>query len=218
MAQIFPRSANAIAKASVVLVAILGGAVAAAGAAFFRSDYVSGVGDAKAQPVQFSHNHHVAGVGLDCRYCHTSVEKSQFAGIPPTRTCMTCHSQIFNEAPILEPVRESYRTDKSLEWVRLHDLANFAYFNHQIHVNKGVGCTTCHGQIDDMQLTFKTSTLFMEWCLQCHRNPEVNLREKDDIFKTKFDFPTPERQHELATEVYNIQSKELLTSCSTCHR
>jgi hypothetical protein len=217
MAQIFPRSANAIAKASVVLVAILGGAVAAAGAAFFRSDYVSGVGDAKAQPVQFSHNHHVAGVGLDCRYCHTSVEKSQFAGIPPTRTCMTCHSQIFNEAPILEPVRESYRTDKSLEWVRLHDLANFAYFNHQIHVNKGVGCTTCHGQIDSMQLTFKTSTLFMEWCLKCHRNPEANLREKADIFKTQYTPPTPERQHQLAAE-YKIQSKELLTSCSTCHR
>jgi hypothetical protein len=218
MAQIFPRSANAIAKASVVLVAILGGAVAAAGAAFFRSDYVTGVGDAKAQPVQFSHNHHVAGVGLDCRYCHSSVEKSQFAGIPPTRTCMTCHSQIFNEAPILEPVRESYRTDKSLEWVRLHDLANFAYFNHQIHVNKGVGCTTCHGKIDEMQLTFKDATLFMEWCLQCHRNPEKNLREKADVFKTDFKFPTPERQHELATDVYKIQSKELLTSCSTCHR
>jgi len=218
MAQVFPRSANSIAKASIVVIAILVGAVSAAGFGFFRSDYVTQVGNARPQPVPFSHNHHVGGIGIDCRYCHTSVEKSQFAGLPPTRTCMTCHSQIFNEAPILEPVRESYRTDRSLEWLRVHDIADFAYFNHQIHVNKGIGCTTCHGQIDQMQLTFKTKTLFMEWCLQCHRDPEPNLRKKADIFKVEYTPPTPAEQHELAVNEYHLQSTQLLTSCSTCHR
>lgn len=202
-----------------MLVVLLGGLVTAGAAAFFRSDYVTQKDVAREQPVQFSHNHHVGGIGIDCRYCHTSVEKSQFAGIPPTRTCMTCHSQIYNEAPILEPVRESYRSDRSLEWTRVHDLSDFAYFNHQIHVNKGVGCTTCHGEVENMQLTFKSASLYMEWCLQCHRNPDAVLRPKDKIFEVGW--TPPANQAEIGAQLhkeYNIQSTQLLTSCSTCHR
>src|SRR5205085_7525161 len=138
-------------------------------ARYTRSDYVTGVDEHVEQPVQFSHQHHVAGLGIDCRYCHTSAETSHFAGVPPTRTCMNCHSQIWVNSPMLEPVRESFRTDKSIEWIKVHDLPDFVYFNHSIHVNKGVGCVSCHGRVDYMNLTWQENSLQMEWCLNCHR-------------------------------------------------
>lgn len=219
MAQIFPSSANNIARASLIVglaavAAILGGM-----SAFFYSSYVTRVGDVRAQPVPFSHNHHAGGVGLDCRYCHASVETEAFAGIPPTKTCMTCHSQIWKDAPMLAPVRDSLKTDKSLVWERVHDLADFAYFNHSIHITKGVGCSTCHGRVDQMQLMFKTQTLYMAWCINCHRNPEKVLREQKDIFNTAWE-PGP-NQEVLGAQLrkdYNIPTTALLTSCSTCHR
>ncbi|HKY03482.1 MAG TPA: cytochrome c3 family protein, partial [Blastocatellia bacterium] len=168
---------------------------------------------------QFSHKHHVGDVGIDCRYCHTSVETSAVAGIPPTKTCMNCHSQIFAESQYLEPVRESWRTGKPILWTRVHDLPEFAYFNHSIHVNKGVGCSTCHGQVDQMPLMFQTASLQMEWCLACHRNPESSLRPPDKIYDMSWQPPAnqAEQGRALARD-YKIQSTAVLTSCSTCHR
>jgi hypothetical protein len=176
MAQIFHRSANSIAKAS-----ILGGLILVVGLLWAalqlqRSPYFTYAGVARPQPVPFPHQHHVAGLGIDCRYCHTTVEVSGFAGIPPTKTCMNCHTQIWTAAPMLEPVRESYRTGRSLSWTRANDLPDFAYFDHSIHINKGVGCNTCHGRVDKMGLMYNQASLQMEWCINCHRSPEKNLR------------------------------------------
>ena len=145
---------------------------------FQRSPYVTRQHIAPEQPVPFSHQHHAAGLGLDCRYCHTSVENSNFAGIPPTRTCMNCHAQIWTNAPMLEPVRESFRTGKNLVWIRVHDLPDYVYFDHSIHVAKGVGCRSCHGEVDRMPLMWEENSLQMEWCLNCHRNPDKYLRPK----------------------------------------
>src|SRR6516225_9128288 len=151
MAQIFNRSANTLARASILGVVLLLSAVGAALMQLQRSPYVTNQHVAPEQPVPFSHQHHVAGLGLDCRYCHTSVEESSFAGIPPTKTCMNCHQQMWVGSTMLEPVRESYRTGRSIEWERVHNLAQFVYFNHSIHVNKGIGCSTCHGPVNHMQ-------------------------------------------------------------------
>ena len=219
MAQIFHRGANNVAKISIVVAILL------AGGAFFvytqiaRSSYLTGTFVEKQQPVQFSHKHHVGDDGIDCRYCHTSVETSASAGIPPTQTCMNCHSQIWADSPYLEPVRESYRTNTPIEWERVHDLPEYAYFNHSIHVAKGVGCSTCHGQIDNMPAVFQENTLQMEWCLSCHREPEKYIRPKSEIYNMQWsdgDLSAEERT-QLKTD-YRIRSKEMLTSCSTCHR
>ena len=128
------------------------------------------------QPVPFSHKHHVEGLGLQCQYCHTQVEKAAYAGIPPTKTCINCHAQIWTNAELLEPVRQSWATGESINWIRIHDLPDYVYFNHQIHVNKGIGCASCHGRVDEMPLMYQQNSLQMEWCLNCHRNPAVNLR------------------------------------------
>ena len=144
----------------------------------------------KPQPVPFSHQHHVTGLGIDCRYCHTSVETSSFAGIPPTKTCMNCHSQIWTNAQLLEPVRASYKSGESLQWTRVNQLPDFVYFNHSIHVNKGVGCNTCHGPVDQMPLMYQQESLQMEWCLGCHRAPENNLRPRDQVFNMRYQQPT----------------------------
>jgi len=220
MPQIFHRSTNTISKVS-----IFGAVFAIAGLGwvldrFSRSDYVTQAHTARVQPVPFSHKHHVGGEGFDCRYCHTSVETSAFAGIPPTKTCMNCHSQIWKDSPMLETVRESFRSGRALEWTRVHDLPGFVYFNHSIHVNKGVGCSTCHGRIDRMPLTWQESSLQMDWCVGCHRNPEPVLRSREDVFRMDWQPPADqiERGKKLAKEEYHIQSAQVLTSCSTCHR
>ena len=144
-----------------------------------RSDIVTAANEFVEQPVQFSHQHHAGGIGIDCRYCHTSVEVSPSAGIPPTKTCINCHSQIWNQSPYLEPVRASFRDDRPLNWIRVHDLPDFVYFNHSIHVRKGVGCETCHGRVDRMPLMFQAKSLQMEWCLDCHRDPSRYVRPLD---------------------------------------
>jgi hypothetical protein len=216
MSQIFHRSANTIARVS-----IFGAVFFIAGLLWLfaevnRSPWMTQVHTARDQPIQFSHERHVAGNGIDCRYCHTSVEESGFAGIPPTKTCMNCHSQIFANSPFLEPVRESFRTGRSIEWTRVHDLPDYVYFNHSIHVNKGIGCTTCHGRVDRMPLMWQDQSLQMEWCLDCHRNPERYVRPRDEVFSV--DYVPPPNQLELGKRLvaeYHIQK---LTSCSTCHR
>lgn len=216
MSQIFRPSANSYARASIV------GLVIALGLGFLtldrlsRSPWVTRQDEVREQPVQFSHKHHVGGLGIDCRYCHTTVEVSPSAGIPPTKTCMNCHSQIWTTSPYLEIVRASYRDDKPLHWTRVHDLPDFVYFNHSVHVKKGVGCATCHGRVDYMPLMLQKATLQMGWCLDCHRNPARYVRPRSAVFQ--MDYEAPSNQLELGRRLvkeYKIQS---LTSCSTCHR
>ncbi len=219
MAQIFHPSTNTLSRLSIFGGIILLAALVMALAEINRSSYVTEVGVARIQPVPFSHKHHVADDGIDCRYCHTSVENSPFAGIPPTRTCMNCHSQIWADSPMLEPVRESFRTGKSIEWTRVHNLPGFVYFDHSIHVKKGVGCSTCHGRVDEMPLTWRQHSLYMEWCLECHRAPERFVRPRQFVFSMEYE-PPPDQLalgRKLVKE-YRIQSTRLLTSCSTCHR
>jgi Cytochrome c3 len=228
MAQIFHPSFNTISK-----VTIFGAIFIVAGAAFVaaeiqRSPYVTQAEVVVTQPVPFSHEHHVSGLGIDCRYCHTTAETSPFAGIPPTETCMTCHSRIWTNAQLLQPVRDSWDTGKPIKWVRVHDLPDYVYFDHSIHVNKGVGCVTCHGRVDQMPLTYKTESLQMEWCLECHREPEKYLRPRSQVFNMTWDPENPPKdsnlapksQEELGTELvskYKVH-KEQITNCSICHR
>jgi hypothetical protein len=219
MAPIFHRSTNFIARFSVFSTLFLVGVALVAVLAVARSPYMTRQNISREQPVQFSHKHHVGDDGIDCRYCHTGVETSAVAGIPPTKTCMNCHSVLFNTSAYLEPVRESYRSDTSIAWVKIHRLADFVYFNHSIHVNKGVGCSSCHGQINQMPLVFQANTLLMQWCVECHRNPEQVLRPKDQVFN--MDWKAPDNQAEAGAELrklYNIRTTVELTSCSTCHR
>lgn len=230
--QIFHRSANVISRAS-----IYAGIFTLAFVLWFcitlqRSPYVTYAGVVRPQPVPFSHQHHVAALGIDCRYCHTSVETSGFAGIPPTKTCMNCHSQIWTNAAILEPVRESYRTGKSLVWNRVNDLPDFVYFDHSIHINKGVGCNTCHGPVDRMPLMFNFASLQMEWCINCHRAPQKELRPRDEVFNMRYQKPSEDvpvvvdgksftdqsSLGEYLVHAYNLRSVMDITSCSTCHR
>lgn len=220
MAQIFHHGANNIAKASFVVAILLAGVAFLVYTQVARSSYLTGRYLEKQQPVQFSHKHHVGDDGIDCRYCHTSVETSASAGIPPTQTCMNCHSQLWADSPYLEPIRESYRENKPIEWVRVHDLPEYAYFNHSIHVAKGVGCASCHGQIDNMAAVYQENTLQMEWCLSCHRNPAPEIRPQSEIFNTSWDKSTitPEQQAEVDEKIKKLRSTEMLTSCSTCHR
>ena len=216
MSQIFHRSANTIARVSIFgAIFIIAGLLGLADM-INRSPWVTQANVAREQPIQFSHERHVAGNGIDCRYCHTSVEDSSFAGIPPTKTCMNCHSQIFANSPFLEPVRASFRTGRSIEWTRVHDLPDFVYFNHSIHLNKGVGCTTCHGPVDRMPLMRQQASLQMEWCVNCHRHPEDYVRPRDQVFSVSYEPPSDQAAlgKRLVAE-YQIQK---LTSCSTCHR
>jgi hypothetical protein len=219
MSQIFHRHANIYSRLSILALvgfaAVLGGAVAM----LHLSGYNTNQGMFVEQPVQFSHKHHVGGEGIDCRYCHTSVEESAFANIPSTKICMNCHSQIWTNAPILEPVRASFRDNKPLQWTRVHDLPDFVYFNHSIHVKKGVGCATCHGPVDEMPLMYQHATLQMSWCLDCHRNPAKYVRPRNQVYNMAWERPSddPGLGARLVKE-YKIASVEELTNCSTCHR
>ena len=219
MPQIFHPSLNTIAK-----VILFGGVFILAIVwvfliALFRSPFATGVNAPVEQPVPFSHEHHVGGLGLDCRYCHVSVEKSYFADLPPTETCMTCHSQIWNNTQMLEPVRESFKTGQPLQWNRVNNLPDYVYFNHSIHIAKGVGCETCHGRVDQMPLTSKAHTLYMDWCLNCHRHPENYIRPKDQVFtmgyQPRMDQVTLGKQ---LMKEYNILPGSRLDDCYICHR
>ena len=146
-------------------------------------------GVAREQPIQFSHERHVGGNGIDCRYCHTSVEDSKFAGIPPVKTCMNCHAEVFANSPVPEAGARRFETGRSIEWTRVHDLPDFVHFDHSIHVKKGVGCTTCHGPVDRMPLMWQEQSLQMEWCLDCHRNPERFVRPRNAVFSVSYQPP-----------------------------
>lgn len=218
MAQLFPKSANSLAPASIVaLVLVAGGAVGSL-LALDYAGFNQRRGETVEQTVPFSHEHHVAGLGLDCRYCHTSVEKSAVAGIPPTSTCYNCHKIVWNEAPMLEPVRASYRTGQPLEWNKVHDLPDFAYFNHSIHVAKGIGCATCHGPVHQMRLMRSAQPLQMRWCLECHRNPEKFIRPKEEVFNMSWKAKDQETLGRELVAKYEVRPPAQITSCGTCHR
>ena len=193
MAQIFDRSSNALARMSLVLTGLIVIALGVTLDQLQRSPWVTRQGQRPDQPVPFSHKHHVQGLGLQCQYCHVSVEKSSYAGIPPTKTCMNCHAQIWTNAALLEPVRHSWATGESLVWTKVHDLPDYVYFNHSIHVNKGLGCSSCHGRVDQMPLMYQQNTLQMEWCLNCHRDPAKNLRPVSQIYNMAWEGPSKEK-------------------------
>ncbi len=216
MPQIFPPPATTLARLGLLALVLVPTAALTAVAVVQRSSYATGVGRAHAQPVPFSHKHHVGDDGFDCRYCHTSVERSASAGFPSTDVCMNCHRQIWNESPMLAPVRDSYRTGRPIVWSRVHTLPDFVYFSHAIHVAKGVGCTTCHGPVDRMPLTWRANTLEMGWCLSCHRRPERYVRPRDAVFRT--DWQPPADQLALGRRLVKEYGIRPRTDCTTCHR
>ncbi len=216
MSQIFQPRANQLARLSLFLVGLIAVVGGAAAPIVMRSDFVTGANTNVTQPLQFSHAHHVGGLGIDCRYCHTSVEQSSFANIPPTKTCMNCHSQIWVTSPFLEPVRSSWRTGESLQWTRVNNLPDFVYFNHSIHVKKGIGCETCHGRLDQMPGIYQAQSLQMEWCLDCHRHPEQYVRPREAVVTMGYVPATS--QAELGPELVKAYDIQKMTSCSTCHR
>jgi len=218
---VFPPWLNYLLPA--LIIGVLGGAVyVPTVVAFGLSAESLNLGYAPRQPVDYSHALHAGELGMDCRYCHTTVEDAGFAAIPPTQTCMNCHSQIRNNSPKMERVLESYATGKPIEWIKVHDLADYAYFNHSVHVNKGVGCTTCHGRVDQMEIVYQHAPLSMGWCIDCHRQPEKYLRpveevtnmawKPEDVGKTQMQIGLELKQK------YNIHGEAYMTSCSLCHR
>jgi len=218
MAQLFPRSFNFFAKSTIYGgLAFIGFSVLIA-VWIYDSDYVTGIRVVGSQPVPFSHKHHVSDDGIDCRYCHGTVEFSNTAGMPSTETCMTCHSELWKDSPILEPVRASYQTNQSIQWQRVSLLPDYEYFNHSIHINKGIGCSTCHGRVDTMPLTWRAESFRMDWCLDCHRGPQKYIRTRDQVFNMEWQ-PPPNQLEEGAKLVkeYKVATTRL-TDCYTCHR
>jgi hypothetical protein len=216
MTQIFHPSTNTLSKVSIFGAVFILAAVGGVMALIYRSPYMTQVNVAQEQPIPFSHKHHVGGLGIDCRFCHTTVDSAAFAGIPSTKTCMNCHSQIWADSPTLQKIRESFRTNTPIEWIRVHDLPDFVYFDHSIHIKKGVACVTCHGRVDQMPLTWREKTLHMTWCLDCHRHPERYVRPREQVFN--MNWRPSEDQISLGKKLvkkYNIQK---LTDCSICHR
>lgn len=216
MGQLFPRFANFLARLSLVLGILAAVFVLSLPYILPRSVFTTKVNLTRDQNVPFSHKHHVDGLGIDCRFCHTQVERSPSAGIPSTETCMKCHSIMWKDSPMLEPVRESWKTGKPLIWNRVHDMPDHVYFNHSIHIKKGMACATCHGQVDQMPLMWKSKTMQMEWCLACHRHPESQVRPRDSVTEMNWKAPKDwsEQQKELAKQ-YQVKS---IDNCNACHR
>jgi hypothetical protein len=214
MSPLFRPRHNTLAQVSLfmVAVALLGGVGGLL--TYVRTPYARGMQDPVEQPLQFDHRHHTRDEGIDCRYCHNTVDKSPSASIPPTSLCLNCHAQIWNKSPLLEPVRKSFFENKPIEWRRVYRVPDFVYFNHSIHVNKGVGCVSCHGRVDQMAAVEKASPLTMSWCLECHRRPEKNIRPLDEITNMTW---TPESEDEQRTLAERLQV-HTRTSCTTCHR
>jgi hypothetical protein len=217
--QIFPPSINYIARLTIIGTAFGGALLAWFCLLYTRSSYGTNAGVAREQPIPFSHQHHVGVLGIDCRYCHTTVEHSSYAGMPPTKTCMNCHSQIWVGSKMLQPVRDSYRDNTPLVWDRVYNLPGFVYFDHSIHVQKGIGCSSCHGRIDEMPFTYQIPSLLMDWCLNCHRNPEKEIRPREEVFNIRYEKPADQEAlgRKLCKE-YDVKDAEQITSCTVCHR
>ena len=218
MPQLFSPASDSVARSVMVGALTVPFLAVAAAYGVVQSPLVTDQKAIVTQPVPFSHQHHVGQLGIDCRYCHTGVEKAWFAGLPPTETCMTCHSQIWTNAAMLAPVRESFARNEPIAWQRVYRLPDYAYFDHSIHVAKGVGCTTCHGPVNAMPLMYQEPSLTMGWCLDCHRDPGKNLRPLGEIFSTAWTPPPDQekRGHALLAE-YGVKIDHL-ADCSVCHR
>jgi hypothetical protein len=216
--QIFPPSANGAARLALLLAALIVSFASTAAMLAVRSEFATGVGEPIEQPVPFSHAHHVGDDGIDCRYCHSFVETSPFAGLPSTEVCMTCHSELFADAAVLAPVRKSLASGRPIRWNRVNDLGDFVYFNHAIHVNNGVGCVACHGPIDEMPLAWRANPMQMAWCLGCHRDPAPSLRPKAAVFDPRWSPPDGAAAlHAALLRDYGIEP-DRLTDCYVCHR
>ncbi len=216
MAQIFHPLFNPFARASIFGSVLFVVAAAWVSGILYRSPYVTQAGVVRDQPVPFSHRHHVSGLGIDCRYCHTSVEDSSFAGMPPTKTCMNCHSQIWSDSPVLEPIRKSLKENLPISWMRVHRLPDYVYFDHSIHVAKGIGCASCHGRVDEMPLVAQQHTLYMEWCLDCHRHPEREVRPREQVFNLAW--APGEEDSASGTRRVRDLGIQTRTDCVDCHR
>lgn len=216
MPQIFHPSMNTISRLSIFGFVFIITLVGLIGWSLARSPYQTGQGVVRPQPIPFSHEHHVGDVGIDCRFCHDTVETHASAGMPSTEVCLNCHSVLFRDSPILAQVHESQRDGTPIMWTRVHDLADYVYFHHGVHINAGIGCTSCHGEIDEMPLVFRSETLHMEWCLDCHRNPEKHVRPRDAVFDPHWEAPEAESiDPELLVKAHDLQSR---IQCSYCHR
>ncbi len=218
MSQIFRPGANSIAVAVLVLLLILPPVAIALTYVFWASPYATNQYLTIEQTVPFSHAHHVGDIGLDCRMCHTGVEKAAFAGLPSTHICMTCHSRIWTNAAMLAPVRASYASNKPLHWQRVNRLPDYVFFDHSIHVAKGVGCSTCHGPVDKMAIMRQQKPLTMGWCLQCHRHPENYVRPRDKVFDMSWTPPQDQKRKGMELIRRYLIHTNHLTDCSTCHR
>ncbi|MET4701386.1 ferredoxin [Constrictibacter sp. MBR-5] len=222
MAQIFPASADTWLRLTLVMMVLgLAGAVAVAGG-YADSSYATLVGWVQDQPVPFSHEHHVGGLGIDCRYCHTAVEEGPRAGLPATHICMTCHSQVWTGAPMLAPVRQSLARDEPLVWNRVAAVPDYVYFDHSIHVSRGVPCVACHGRVDKMPLMMRAQPFQMGFCLDCHRDPAPHLRPPDQVTRMDWsdrqDHPESHAAYGRAMVAkYGIEPRKL-DDCSICHR
>lgn len=219
MPQIFPRYANVLARVTLWGGVLAIGALGWAADSLYHAPYFTGQFWPREQPIPFSHKHHAGDLKLDCRYCHTGVETSASAGMPATETCMTCHSQVFADSPTLAPVRQSFATGVPIAWNRVNSLPDYVYFDHHIHVAKGVGCASCHGPVDEMPRVYQAAPLRMNWCLECHRAPEKRLRPKEAVFS--MDYHPPADQEALGRRLareYHVASPQTLTNCTTCHR
>jgi hypothetical protein len=217
MSALFKPWSNTVYRVSLFAIglAVIGGTVAGP-MIYVRTPFYLQTQDPIEQPVQFDHRHHVGDEGIDCRYCHSLVEKAASAGVPPTQLCLNCHSQVWNKSPKLNPVRESFFSGKPIVWNKVHKLPNYVYFNHSIHVAKGVGCATCHGRIDEMEQVRKVQPLTMGWCLECHRQPERFLRPREEIASMTWQPKGDQLELGRALKAeYHVQTR---VSCSTCHR
>lgn len=219
MPPIFPPRSNTFARVSILVVLVLLAVITGGLVWWLHSPAFNKVGVAVPQPVPFPHNFHVGALGLNCRYCHDSVDQSSFADLPSTETCMSCHSQVALDSPLLEPVRQSWKTGQPIQWNRVNDVPDYVYFNHQAHVTKGVACETCHGRVDQMSTNVKANTFYMSWCLECHRNPEKFVRPLDQVYT--MGYKPAEDQAALGAKLVqenHILPASQLTNCSICHR
>jgi hypothetical protein len=216
MAQIFDRGLILALKIGACIAIVL--AITLLFAWRWNIDYAHAEASPPPQPLPFSHQHHVRDDGIDCRYCHTGVEKSAFAGIPSTNVCMTCHSQLFADVALFKPLHDSLAGGTRIQWSRVNDLPDFVYFNHSAHVTHGVPCKECHGRVDQMPLTVRARSLEMQWCLDCHRDPGPHLVKPTEVFDMNAELPTSEQQAHALLAHYDVLNKRWLTDCSTCHR
>lgn len=215
MTQVFRRRAELGVK--LAFAALFGGVLLAIALGVAANRQTLALGQPVHQPIPFSHKHHVGDDGIDCRYCHTTVETAAFAGMPSSHTCLSCHSQLYTDAGVLQPLRDSAASGQPIVWNRVHKLPDFVYFDHSIHIAKGVACLECHGRVDQMPLTWRAAPLQMQWCLACHRNPAPHLHARGDVFRMDL-APTSADEAQSLARLMRLQSTQRLTDCSTCHR